>query len=290
MPTVEDCRRFYADEVRFVADLDSPALVEAFARVPREKFLGAPPWKVGSPEVRALAAVGLGEAGYVTVEDPRDLYHNVIAVIDESGDVNNGQPSALARWIAALDLREGARVYHMGCGLGYYTAILAELVGAGGSVLASEVRDDLAARARENLAAYANVEVRAGDGAGLEPGECDAMLINAGVTHPRPLWLERLREGGRLVLPFTISTTPTLGVGLMTAITRGRGGFSARGVSPVGIYSCTSLRDADEEQSLRKAITTQRLFKLRSLRRDAHEETETCLAHSAQVCLSAEEV
>ena len=27
------------------------------------------------------------------------------------------------------------------------------------------------------------------------------MLINAGVTHPHALWLERLREGGRLVLP-----------------------------------------------------------------------------------------
>ena len=116
MATLEDQRRFYADEIRFAANLNSHALVEAFARVPREKVLGAPPWKVGSPEVRAFAAVGLGEAGYLTVDDPRDLYHNVIAVIDEAGDINNGQPSALARWIAALELREGARVYHMGCG------------------------------------------------------------------------------------------------------------------------------------------------------------------------------
>lgn len=109
MTGIEDCRRFYAEEVRFVANVDSRALVEAFARVPRERFLGGGPWRVGSPELRALAAAGLGEASYVTVDDPRDLYHNVVAVIDEAGDINNGQPSALARWIGALDLAAGAR-------------------------------------------------------------------------------------------------------------------------------------------------------------------------------------
>ena len=53
--SIEDYRRFYADEIRFVANLDSPALVEAFARVPREKFIGPGPWQVGSAEARALA-------------------------------------------------------------------------------------------------------------------------------------------------------------------------------------------------------------------------------------------
>lgn len=38
--TLEDYRRFYADEIRFVVNLDSAALVEAFARVPRERFIG----------------------------------------------------------------------------------------------------------------------------------------------------------------------------------------------------------------------------------------------------------
>ena len=68
---IEDYRRFYADEIRFVANLDSPALVEAFARVPREKFIGPGPWQVGSAEVRALAAAGIGRAAYVPVDDPR---------------------------------------------------------------------------------------------------------------------------------------------------------------------------------------------------------------------------
>jgi len=141
-------------------------------------------------------------------------YHNVIVVLDQARDINNGQPSALAHWINGVELQPGQRVYHLGSGVGYYTAIMAEVVGPGGSVVASEIDADLAARARANLSDYANVEVHTADGGEFDPGECDAMLINAGVTHPHPLWLERLREGGRLVLPITLATTETLGAGL----------------------------------------------------------------------------
>ena len=62
-------------------------------------------------------------------EDPRDLYHNILIAIDKDRNVNNGQPSALARWIDALDLKTGDRVYHLGSGVGYYTAIMREVVG-----------------------------------------------------------------------------------------------------------------------------------------------------------------
>jgi protein-L-isoaspartate(D-aspartate) O-methyltransferase len=288
MLSVEDYRRFFADEIRFVANLESPALIEAFERVPREQFLGPGPWQVGSPELRALAAAGMGEAVYVTVDDARHLYHNVIVALDATADINNGQPSALARWITALDLNPGARVYHLGCGVGYYTAIIAEVIGTSGYVVASEVNSDLAAHARENLSAYANVQVLSVDGSELDPGECDAMLINAGVTHPHSLWLDRLREGGRLVVPITTATSPTLGVGLMIKIVRRGGEFSATGITPVGIYSCTGmLRNAELEPILRKALATQSLLKVKSLRREPHEEEETCLVHGTDTCLSS---
>ena len=42
-------RQFYADELRAVANLQSEALVRAFAKVPREHFLGPGPWQVKSP-------------------------------------------------------------------------------------------------------------------------------------------------------------------------------------------------------------------------------------------------
>src|SRR5271169_997904 len=119
MMTIEDCRRFYADEVRFSASPRSSALIEAFARVPREQYLGPPPWQIGSPEQRAMSLAGLGSLKYIPTEDPRDVYHNVVISLDAARDLNNGQPSALARWIDALDLAPGDRVYHLGCGVGY---------------------------------------------------------------------------------------------------------------------------------------------------------------------------
>jgi protein-L-isoaspartate(D-aspartate) O-methyltransferase len=288
--TIDDCRRFYAEEIRFIANVRSPALVEAFAHVPREKFLGSGPWEVASADVRGMSVLGGMQMSYTPVDDPRHLYHNVVVVLDKASDINNGQPSALARWIDALDLKVGDRAYHLGCGVGYYTAIMAETVGLAGSVVGIELHPDLATRAKENLSYYPNVTVHAGDGAEFDPGACDAMLINAGVTHPSPLWLDRLREGGRLVVPLTMGATPTVGVGVMTKIIREHGGLSARIVSPVAIYSCRTARDAQREPLLKAAMTSGALMKMKSVRRDSHEQADTCVIHGADVCLSSAEV
>ncbi len=290
MLTLEDCRRFYADEVRFSANLTSAALIEAFAHVPREKFLGPPPWKIGSAVSQALSATGLGKAIYIATEDPRDVYHNVVVALDPGKDLNNGQPGSLALWIDALDLKAGERVYHLGCGVGYYTAIMAEVVGSNGAVTGSEVHEELAGCARANLSLYPNVMVHAGDGAAFDPGECDAMLINAGVTHPHRPWLERLREGGRVVLPITMSSGAGQGQGLMIRIVRERGGFSAGIVSPVAIFTCTSVRDAQVEGQIPKAFASRAFFKLKSIRLDAHGPAETCILHGSNVCVSSAEL
>jgi protein-L-isoaspartate(D-aspartate) O-methyltransferase len=281
--TLEECRRFYAEEIRLAASVKSAALVEAFARVPREKFLGPGPWRFRSMDM------ALGDSAYVSSEDadPRHVYHNVPIALDPARDLNNGQPGTLARWMDDLDLRQGDRVYHLGCGVGYYTAILAEVAGASGHVTASEVDGELAARAGANLAGYSNVTVLAGDGAALDPGECDAMLINAGVTHPHPAWLERLRLGGRLVLPLTVPLAANVGKGMMIKITRERAGFAARVITFVAIYSCSSVRDPQLEVLLGKAMTSGALFQLKSVRRDAHAPCESCLVHSSELCLSA---
>jgi len=287
---LEECRKFFAQEVRFAANISTPGLVEAFASVPREEFLGSPPWQLGSPEQRAMSAAGLLRLSYIQTEDPRDLYHNVVISIDPSRDVNNGQPSALARWIDVLGLRPGSRVYHLGCGVGYYTAIIAEVVGPGGSVVGAEVLPELAARAKENLSNYPNVAVHCGDGTALDPGECDAMLINAGVTHPHPSWLTRLRRRGRLVVPVTIAATPTIGQGIMVQIVREPKGFSAQIVSAVAIYSCVGGRDSQIEPLLKKSLASGALLKLKSVRKDAHEPGETCLMHGGEVCLSSMQI
>jgi protein-L-isoaspartate(D-aspartate) O-methyltransferase len=280
--TIEECRRFFAEEIRLAAHIQSSALVEAFACVPRENFLGPGPWKIAS------ADLGMGAVVYTETADadPCQVYHNVPIALDTARDLNNGQPGSLAHWIDALDVKSGDRVFHLGCGVGYFSAVLAEVVGSRGRVVASEVDPELADRATRNLAGYNNVEVHSGDGAALDPGECDAILINAGVTHPHPLWLDRLRMGGRLIAPLTVPMGPNLGKGVMAKIRRETEGFSARVVTFVAIYSCASVRDPEIEPLLGKAMLGGSLMKIRSLRRDAHEPEATCAVHTRALCLS----
>jgi hypothetical protein len=73
------------------------------------------------------------------------------------------------------------------------------------------------------------------------------MLIDAGVTHLLPLWLDRLSESGRLVVPFTMKTTPTVGVGLIAKVIRKGDGFFAEVASPLAIYSPKNARDEQRE-------------------------------------------
>jgi len=288
--TIEECRRFYAEEMRFTGNIHSTAVIEAFARVPREKFLGPGPWEIASPEVRALSVAGGIQTSYTAIDDPRHLYHNVVVVLDKAGDINNGQPSALARWIEAMGLKAGDRAYHLGCGVGYYTAIMGEIVGPAGSIVGAEVNPELASRAQKKLSDYPNVTVAAADGATFDPGACDAMLINAGVTHPSPRWMDRLHDGGRLVVPLTFATTATLGVGVMAKIIREGSGFSAQVVTPLAIYSCTGMRDAQREPLLKAAMQSGALMRMKSVRRDAHEQSDTCVVHGSDVCLSSAEI
>jgi protein-L-isoaspartate(D-aspartate) O-methyltransferase len=282
MFTLEDCRRFYAEEVQLSAHITSIALIEAFARVPRDRFLGPGPWDIVIPDMTT------GRVDYMTTadSDPRRIYHNVVVALDRSRDLTNGQPGALAYWINSLSLMPGDRVYHLGCGSGYYTAIMSELVGPDGRVAASEVHPELGPAAQRNLAERRNVSVHAGDGMRFDPGECDAMLINAGVTHPLDLWLDRLSVGGRIVLPITMPMGPNLGKGLMLKITRHPAGYATQLVSFVAIYSCTSMRDPKIEAQLGKALGSGALMKVRSIRRDPHEPTEACAAHGDGICLS----
>jgi protein-L-isoaspartate(D-aspartate) O-methyltransferase len=157
-------------------------------------------------------------------------------------------------------------------------------------VIGSEVNASLADRARTNLSSYQNVSVHVGDGVSFDPGTCDAMLINAGITHPIPLWLDQLKENGRIVIPLTMAVDATRGVGLMVRIARERGQFSMRIASTVAIYSCVSARDAQRESLLKAAMTNGSLMKMKSLRRDLHEQSETCIVHASDVCISAAEL
>lgn len=285
---LEDVRRAYAEEIAAVAHLEARALVEALARVPREAFLGPGPWQIARLFDAASPYRTTADA------DPRHVYHDVVVAIDPARLLNNGQPSALARWIEAAAVGAGDRVLHVGCGVGYYTAILAELVGPAGRVLAYEVDPDLAARARDNLAAWPQAEVVEGD-ASAPPGAFAAIFINAGCTHARPEWLAALAPGGRLVLPLTVHVPGmSHGVGGMLQILRPSagpagedGGWPARVVSPVSVYDCANARDPAREAALVGLASFATAARIRAVSIAPHAPGEACLAHGDGFCLQA---
>jgi len=279
-------RRFFAEEVATVVHLRTAALAAAFARVPRERFVGPGPWQIMS--------VGESPAGpvYWTTPDadPRRVYHDVMIALDAARQINNGQPSAVGRWLDALDLAPGMSVLHVGCGAGYYSAIAAEAVGETGRVVAVEIDADLAARARANLADRGNVEVVTGNGGEVASGPFDAIFVNAGATHPRPLWLDGLGPGGRLVLPLTFAADGArFGVGYMLRVERAsRSGdevLAARFFSPVSIYPCAGARDAELNGKLHDAYTSGTAGKVVALSRAAHEPGDACWLHGDGFCL-----
>jgi protein-L-isoaspartate(D-aspartate) O-methyltransferase len=109
-------------------------LVSAFALTPRERFVGPGPWKVFTAH------------GYIETpsDDPALLYQDVVVALAPERAINNGQPVLHALCLAALHVKEGETVVHVGAGTGYYTAILSKLAGPTGSVIAYEIEQDLA--------------------------------------------------------------------------------------------------------------------------------------------------
>ena len=147
-------RRWYAQDLKLRAPVRRHmAIAEAFAAVPRERFLGPGPWR--------LLPDRYPDNGLVTPDDdPGWIYHDVLVTIDKTRNLNNGLPSLWARNFDHIDWRRQKRVMQVGAGTGYYAAVLAEIVGPTGRVIAVECDDELAAKAADNLRPWAQVERR----------------------------------------------------------------------------------------------------------------------------------
>src|SRR5215831_10561178 len=154
-------RRAYAKQILAAVQVGDPRLEAAFAHVPRENFLGPGPWTIPR---------WLG--GYVPTPsaDPVYVYiDNVVQIIAER-NLNNGQPSGHAKWIASASIKPGEHVVHVGTGTGYYTAIMSHLAAPLGKVTGIELDTGLATRAKENLSSYTDVRLVEGDGTTVQFG------------------------------------------------------------------------------------------------------------------------
>jgi len=269
-------RQFYAEELRFTARIRSPAVVAAFAAVPREDFVGRAPWLIRSP---------MGAAEYWTADgaDPRTVYHDVLIALDAVRGINNGQPSLWAFLLDQLDIAAGERALHLGCGTGYYTAIMAELVGPTGKVTAIELEEGLAERARVALTPWPQITVSNADGATMPLHPVDLIVASAGATHPLRSWLEALEPGGRLLLPLTANR----GAGEMLLVTRQAArSFAAQFLCSVGFIDFSGARDLDIGRRLTAALSRDDGRAVQSLRRDRHSKGRTCWLHGEGWCLS----
>jgi protein-L-isoaspartate(D-aspartate) O-methyltransferase len=150
-------------------------VLEAMARVPRELFV--------PEELRGRA------------------YDDVALPIGSGQTIS--QPAMVALICELLALRGDERVLDVGAGSGYQAAVLAELAA---EVHAIERLEELAAQARENLAAagYADrVVVHVGDGTLGDPEHAPfaAIAVAAAAPEPPHSLYEQLEPDGRMAVP-----------------------------------------------------------------------------------------
>jgi protein-L-isoaspartate(D-aspartate) O-methyltransferase len=215
-------RRHYAEMMTASLDGADPRIREAFAKIPREDFLGPPPWSVR------------GASWPLSTSDPGALYHDVLVALDTEKGLNNGSPSLHALMLHRLGVRPGHRVLHVGAGGGYYTAILAELAGPTGRVTAVEFDAALAMAAQANLRPWPWVTVIQGDGAAFPTEETDRIYVNFALAEPADNWLDHLAPDGRLLFPLGAPHPDARGVerrhsarAVILIVTRTPTGFAA---------------------------------------------------------------
>lgn len=286
MKDLESARTAYADGLMERCSSGNEPLRHAFRSVPREAFLGPPPW-----QIRFEGDLARREE----TSEPADLYADVLVTIDPERRLNNGAPSLWARAFDTLRIAPGESAVHVGSGTGYYSAVLAEIVGRAGAVLAVEIDPGLAARARDNLRPWPWVRLLEGDGARQPREAVDVIVVNAGATHLAPAWLDGLRPGGRLYAPLTINLQDPLhspGIGAALVVERHDGGLAARFVGPVGIYPCTGARTVEGNATLHAALERGpgEMERVRCVRRDAHPPDPTCWCHRSGACISTLEL
>ncbi len=242
---LDTARRWFAEDIREVAPvLRNQAIVEAFAKVPREDYLGNGPWGIHS-------RLHIGDIHQSTSTSPHHLYHDVLVTIDENSGINNGLPSLWARVYDNLDITPGASILQVGAGVGYYTAILAELVSPQGRVIAYEIESNLAERARYNLRHYPNVEVICADATQAQNlPKIDILTACAGVTHVPVQWLNSLNVSGQMVLPYS----GTDQWGFLLHLTKTAKDLPIKSLGPAGFYNCVGARTDSDARAISAAM------------------------------------
>ena len=162
--------------------------------------LAAEVGKTGLDEriLRAMAKVPRHE--FVPVEVLPYAYANTPLPIGFNKTIS--QPLMVAVMTDLLELKPDDVVLEIGTGLGYQSAVLAELAGR---VYTVEIIDELAQRAVQRLKqeGYTNVAVRVGNGyfGWPEHAPFDKVIVTASPDLIPPPLINQLKSGARMVIP-----------------------------------------------------------------------------------------
>jgi protein-L-isoaspartate(D-aspartate) O-methyltransferase len=155
----------------------SPEVFEAIKKVPRHEF--------------------------VPYEHIGDAYSDIPLPIGEAQTIS--APHMVAIMCELLNLGKGMKVLEVGGGSGYHAAVVSEIIGDEGLIIAVERREELAKRADEILKrlGYRNIRIVIGDGSKGFPLEApyDRIYVTASAPDiPKPLLIQ-LKNGGKMIIP-----------------------------------------------------------------------------------------
>ena len=160
--------------------LKTPIIIEAFKKVKREEFV---------------------------LENMRDM-----AELNEALPIGFGQtisqPLVVAFMLEQLAPKLGDKILDIGSGSGWTSALLAEIVGSQGKVIAIELIPELKELGEKNAAKYEFIEKGivkfiCADGSRGYQSEApfDAILASASAQELPEEWKKQLKVGGRVVAP-----------------------------------------------------------------------------------------
>ncbi len=143
---------------------------------------------------------------FVREEYEDEAYENMPLPIGSGQTIS--QPYTVAFMLELLAPKLGNTVMDVGSGSGWQTALLAHIVGATGKVYAIERVPELVKFGEKNIAKYnfltKNVVEMCEQSAETNiPGTVPLDCIIAGASAQKipPVWKERIRAGGRIVMP-----------------------------------------------------------------------------------------
>jgi protein-L-isoaspartate(D-aspartate) O-methyltransferase len=266
------------EEVAAIAGLRSTALRQALGVVRREAFLPPGPWNIETLD-----------GSYYPTEDalvPRVL-HAVGVCLDIGRGLNSANPAKICRLLEAVEIEPGETVLHIGAGLGYYSALIAELVGREGRVIAAEIDPRLRQQAEVNLAPFANVTVVA-DAQSVTLPPLDVVFASAGMASIPRLWTDPLRPGGRLLLPLTGALNSGYVFLFQKTDTPSR--YLGHRCTFSQFFPCLGLRDQPAMRALDAALADRRIDLARrlTLRLDGHPPDSDCWLHLPDYCIGLE--